>query len=95
MGAAPNKSADDLVTFLNLFFDGPMDVRERCPKTTQDILQTAKSRSLTRKWSLLHDVFVKILFRRLDIAVVEDIINERTNQVAVVIHLGKRIPPTA
>jgi hypothetical protein len=85
--AAPHTSADDLVTFFNLLVDRPSHVRERRPEATQEILQAAESRSLTGKWSLLDDVFVKILSGSLDIAVVEHIIDKLTNQVGVVFHL--------
>jgi hypothetical protein len=85
--AAPHTSADDLVTFFNLLVDRPSHVRERRPEATQEILQAAESRSLTGKWRLLDDVFVKILSGSLDIAVVEHIIDKLTNQVGVVFHL--------
>jgi hypothetical protein len=79
MRTAPNKSADDLIAFLNLLFDRPTNVWERGPEPTQDILQTFEFRSLTGKGSLFDDVFVKILSCRLDIAVVEGSpINART-----------------
>jgi hypothetical protein len=93
IGAAPNKSADDLVTFFDLLFDRPMHVRKRHEKAAQDVFHTTESRALSGKWSLLKDVFVKILSGGLDIAVIEHIIDELAHQVGVVFHLrGNHFP---
>src|SRR4029077_2792923 len=92
MGAGPNESADHFVPFLNLLLDRPMHVRKRCTEATQDILETAESRSLTGKWSQLDDVFVKIFSGSLNLAVIEPIVDKVADQLGVIFHLEGNAP---
>jgi hypothetical protein len=58
----------------------------------QDIFQTIKSRSLTRKASQLDDVFVKRFSGSLDIAVIEHIVDKLANQVGMIFHRQETLP---
>ena len=58
----------------------------------QDIFQTIKSRSLTRKASQLDDVFVKRFSGSLDIAVIEHFVDKLANQVGMIFHRQETLP---
>jgi hypothetical protein len=86
MGAAPNKSADYFVTFLRSVLRPTNTYPGKPPGSCGRLPSNQGVGSLTGKWLLLDDVFVKLLSGGLDIAVVQDIIDKLANPFAMLFH---------
>src|SRR5580698_10768797 len=89
MGACPFKTTGDLIAFRDLLLDGKYDVGETRAYRAEDVLETFESRTLSRQWNLLDNVFPNILTCRVDLPLGNYFVHKAADDLSIILrHVG-------
>lgn len=83
LGAGPLEPRDDFRSFGNLILDFPIKVRKRFPHTTQNVFKAFKTGFLAGKGNVFNVVFVNKVSDRIEVALVDDLVDELANDFLV------------